>query len=102
MSETVTTSAERAPRTNLRGAAVAAIGTALPEHVVTNAPIAARIGVGDGWIESRTGINTRRYASAGETLVGLATGAAAQALDRSGTAADEIDLVIVASFTQDD
>ena len=39
-----------------RGAEIAGLGIALPETVVTNAPIAARLGIDDEWIVQRTGI----------------------------------------------
>ena len=76
MSEATATTAVRRSRPRAGGCAPPRshpIGIALPDRVVTNAPIAARIGVADGWIESRTGVHSRRYATAGETLVGLAT-----------------------------
>ncbi len=86
----------------LRGASIAALGTALPARVVPNAPIAARIGVADGWIESRTGIHERRMAGDGESLTRLATAAGRHALKNAGLAAADLDLVVVATFTQDD
>ena len=36
------------------GAALAAVGRAVPERVVGNAEIAGRLGVDEAWIESRT------------------------------------------------
>jgi 3-oxoacyl-[acyl-carrier-protein] synthase-3 len=86
----------------LRTAGIAAIGMATPSRVVANAEIAARLGVADGWIESRTGIAERRQAAPDERLRDLATAAGRDALSRSGIAADEIDLVVVATTTADD
>jgi len=86
----------------LRTAAVASLGSALPERIVGNGAIAARIGVADGWIESRTGVRERRFAADGETLVSLATTAGAEALQRSDLDPLDLDLVIVASFSQDE
>ncbi len=79
-----------------------ALGVALPERVVPNAPIAARIGVAEGWIESRTGISERRVLGPDERLSDLATAAAERALDRSGVPRDEIDLVLVATTSADE
>jgi 3-oxoacyl-[acyl-carrier-protein] synthase-3 len=86
----------------LRGAAVTAVGAAVPDTIVTTGEIAHRLGVTDRWIESRTGVRERRFASPGDTLAGLATEACRAALERSGTEPGEIDLVIVATCTADD
>jgi len=51
----------------------------------------------DEWIQSRVGIAERRWASEDETLVEMAVAAGGKALAASGLAADEIDLVILAS-----
>jgi 3-oxoacyl-[acyl-carrier-protein] synthase-3 len=85
----------------MRGAAVASVGTALPERSVPNAPIAERIGVTDDWIVSRTGVRERRVAGAGEGVTALAIRAGREALERAGVEAAALDLVIVASFSQD-
>ena len=52
-----------------------------------------------GWIPSRTGVRGRRH-RAGETLTGLAA-EAAPALARAGVEPSEVDLVLVATLTQD-
>src|SRR2546427_719569 len=44
----------------MRGAAVTGWGAALPETVVTNADLAARLDTHDEWIVERTGIRERR------------------------------------------
>ena len=91
---------ERPPMT--RGSAVASVGVALPERVVANEEIAARLGVGDSWIESRTGVRERRIADPGERLETYAAGAAERALSDAGVAAAEIDLLLVATTTADE
>ena len=48
-----------------RTAGIAGIGAALPERLVPNAEIAARLGVDEDWIVRRTGIRERRYAAPG-------------------------------------
>ncbi|MGZ6597630.1 MAG: 3-oxoacyl-ACP synthase, partial [Solirubrobacteraceae bacterium] len=77
------------------------LGHYLPEEVVPNEPIAQAIGVDDEWIVRRTGIRSRRRAAPGERLIDLATNAGAQALKDAQTDPDEIDLVLVASLSQD-
>ena len=55
-------------------AAVVAVAHALPEEVVTNAPIARRLGVGSQWIVARTGIHERRVAAADARVGAACTG----------------------------
>ena len=77
------------------------VGVALPSRVVPSSEIAARLGVSDHWIESRTGVRERRFASDGDRLCDLAAAAGADALQRAGVEADSLDLVIVATCTAD-
>jgi 3-oxoacyl-[acyl-carrier-protein] synthase-3 len=74
-----------------------AVGAAVPERVVTNAEIAERVETSDEWIVTRTGIRERRVAAPDEYSHDLALRAAEQALDRSGLAPAEIDLVVCAT-----
>ena len=48
-----------------RTARVVGLGHKLPDRVVSNGPIAERIGVDSDWIVRRTGIRERRYAAPG-------------------------------------
>jgi 3-oxoacyl-[acyl-carrier-protein] synthase-3 len=95
---------ERAPlgSTTRFGVGVAGLGTAMPDTVVSSEDIAARLGVEPDWIVSRTGIRARRHAAEGETLVGFATQAAANALEDGGIAASDVDLVVVATCSADE
>ena len=79
-----------------------ALGTALPATVVGNGPIAERLGVTEDWIQRRTGIRERRVAGPGETFTGLATAAGRDALRRAELDPLELDLVVVATMSQDD
>ncbi|MEA2421297.1 MAG: 3-oxoacyl-[acyl-carrier-protein] synthase [Thermoleophilaceae bacterium] len=86
-----------------RGAAVTSVGAAIPERVVPTSEIAARLGVTDGWIESRTGVRERRFAAPGERLSDLAAAAGRDALERApGIDASSLDLVVVATCTADE
>ena len=85
-----------------RGAAIASVAAAVPARTVPNSAIAARLGVEPDWITTRTGIRERRFAAAGESLVDFASAAGAQALERAAVDPARLDLVLVASFTQDD
>ncbi len=85
----------------LRTAGIAGLGMAVPPKVVANDPIARRLGVDDGWIESRTGIHERRHAAPDATLAALAAEAAREALEKAEVEADSLDLVLVATTSQD-
>lgn len=80
---------------------ITGVGKAVPERVVTNDEIAARLGVDTDWIESRTGIRERRFAAPGESTSTLATAAARRALASAGTTSEGIDLILVATCTAD-
>ena len=84
------------------GAAISSVGASLPETVVPNADIAARIGVSDEWIVRRTGIRARRVAGPTERLTTHATQAATASLRRAGIAPEQVDLVLVATTTPDE
>ncbi len=84
------------------GAVAAAVATSLPERVVGNDEIAARLGVEDNWIVRRTGILRRRIAQPGERLDAHAARAALRALDRAGVDPLDVDLVLVATTTSDE
>lgn len=73
-------------------------GAARGDLVVPNSELIGPIDSSDEWIQQRTGIITRTRASAGVLAVDLATDAAKEAIERSGLAADQIDLVIVATI----
>jgi 3-oxoacyl-[acyl-carrier-protein] synthase III len=90
--------AERTPR----GAQVGSAAHVVPATVVPNAPIAKRLGVDERWIETRTGIRQRHVLRGDERLTDLATEAGALALARSGVAAEDLDLLLVATTTQDE
>jgi 3-oxoacyl-[acyl-carrier-protein] synthase III len=84
------------------GAAILGIAMAVPEHRVSNAEIAPRMGVDEGWIVKRTGTSSRPWALEGERLSEFAARAGTGALARAGVAAGELDLVLVATSTSDE
>ncbi|HZU40734.1 MAG TPA: hypothetical protein VE992_06765, partial [Solirubrobacteraceae bacterium] len=86
----------------LRPAAVLSVATELPEGRLTSAELAGRLGISEDWILSRTGIRERRQAAAGERLADYAARAGAKALRAAGVEARELDLVLVATMTQDE
>ncbi len=76
-------------------------GSYLPERVVTNAELSAKIDTTDEWIVSRTGIRQRHLAADGEFTSDLAFKAAERALEDAGVPAAEVDLLILATTTPD-
>ena len=76
-------------------------GSYLPEQILTNAELAARIDTSDEWIVQRTGIRQRHIAAAGEFTSHLGTRAAQAALANAGVDAQSIDLIVLATSTPD-
>jgi len=80
---------------------ITGIGTAVPERVVTNAEIAARLDTSDDWIVERTGIRERRHRGPDDTTVSLAVAAGAAAVKDAGLVPDDIDVLVVATASPD-
>jgi 3-oxoacyl-[acyl-carrier-protein] synthase III len=76
-------------------------GSYLPQRVVTNAELAARIDTSDDWIVQRTGIRERHIAADGEFTSHLGIKAAQAALAHAGVDAQSIDLIVLATSTPD-
>ncbi|MEC3912607.1 beta-ketoacyl-ACP synthase III [Sphingobium sp. CR2-8] len=76
-------------------------GSALPVRAVSNAELAQTVDTSDEWIVERTGIRNRYIAGDGETTASLAADAARQAIAAAGIAAQDIDLIILATATPD-
>ena len=74
-------------------------GAARGENAVPNDDLIGPIDSSDEWIRQRTGIVTRVRADKGTDAIDLATTAAAEAIEKSGIAADQVDLVIVATIS---
>ena len=89
--------ARRAPA----GAGIVGLGGALPPRVVSNDEISPAIGVDGDWIVRRTGIRERRYAERDAPLAELAAAAGSAALADAGLDGAQVDLVIVATCSQD-
>jgi 3-oxoacyl-[acyl-carrier-protein] synthase-3 len=86
----------------IRAAALVSVGAALPRTRVPNDEIAARLDVDDHWIFKRIGVRERRMVQPDERLSDLAARAGAQALERAGLRGEDVDLVLVGTFTQDE
>src|ERR1700726_2967820 len=82
-------------------AQIAGCGAYLPERVLTNHELAARLDTSDEWIRQRTGIGERRIAAKGELTSDLAVAAARRALQRAGMSGNDLDLIVLATATPD-
>jgi 3-oxoacyl-[acyl-carrier-protein] synthase III len=76
-------------------------GLALPPRAVDNEALIRDLGLDTtaDWIDSKTGIQERRFLDDGGDLVALAGEAALRALESSGTTPDEVRLIVVATST---
>jgi 3-oxoacyl-[acyl-carrier-protein] synthase-3 len=89
------------PTSRLReapGAAITGWGVGLPENVVTNADLAARLDTSDEWIVERSGIRERRI---GGTSGSLAVEAGRAAMKDAGVDPASVDLLLLATSTPD-
>jgi 3-oxoacyl-[acyl-carrier-protein] synthase-3 len=85
-----------------RTAGVLGLGHHLPETVVSNLPIAERLGIDESWIVKRTGIKHRRHAMPSERLSDLATAAAQNAVKDAGVDPTALDAILVATTSADE
>ena len=81
-------------------------GSFLPPRRLTNSELAAELATrgvetSDEWIVERTGIRARHFAAPDVTSSDLGAEAARRALQAAGVAAQDIDLIIVATSTPD-
>jgi 3-oxoacyl-[acyl-carrier-protein] synthase-3 len=78
------------------------VGTALPATIVPNSVLSERLGIDAEWIVKRTGIEERRSAQPGERLFEFAAAAGAEALAEAGIAATEVDLIVLATTSNEE
>ena len=76
-------------------------GGYLPAKILTNRDLEQMVETSDEWIYTRTGIRERHIAADNEQASDLALHASRRAISAAGIAAQEIDLIIVATTTPD-
>lgn len=86
---------------SLLGVQIVSTGSYVPENVVTNQDLQAQFGYDPAWIEQRTGIQARRYASSEQATSDLCIEAAKRAIRNGRIDVRDIDLVVVGTFTPD-
>ncbi|WP_182524190.1 beta-ketoacyl-ACP synthase III [Nocardioides dongkuii] len=79
--------------------AILGVGAYRPSRVVPNAELVEAIESSDEWIQQRSGIKTRRWATPDETVQSMAVAASRDALAKAGVDAPQIDCVIVATVS---
>lgn len=84
-----------------QGVTIAGTGSYLPEKILTNDDLSKFVETSDEWIVTRTGIKERRIAGEGESTSHLGSKAGQKALEQAGIAAEDLDLIIVATITPD-
>jgi len=88
--------ADAPPRAHVTG-----LGIALPSRKVTNKDLEKVLDTSDEWIRERTGIECRYFVGEGEATSDLGIAAGRQALEEAGVAPEDVDMVIVGTFTED-
>lgn len=84
----------------MRHAAVTGTGSHVPARVLTNADLSRMLGEDvDPFVRGTLGIAERRVCAEDESTADLAEAAARRALDDAGIAAEDVDLLIVATDT---
>ena len=83
------------------GVQVVGTGSYVPDAIVSNDHLHQRFGFDSDWIVKRTGIYERRHALPHQATSDLCHEAARRCLDRSGVNPDDIDLLVLATFSPD-
>ncbi|AOC57194.1 beta-ketoacyl-ACP synthase III [Bacillus pumilus] len=82
-------------------AGIIGLGRYIPEKVLTNLDLEKMVETSDEWIRTRTGIEERRIASDDVNTSHMALAAAKKALADADVAAEDIDMILVATVTPD-
>ncbi len=83
----------------MQAARISSLATYLPSGSVDNAHFSRLTGLDPSWFESRTGIQTRRRASASENTNTMAIAAARELMRLEPAMAGEVDLIIGCTYT---
>lgn len=82
-------------------ARITAIGSYVPERILTNNDLEKMVDTNDEWIVKRTGIKERRIASDKEFTSDLSYKAVLDLKERYNKKVDDVDLIIVCTMTPD-
>ncbi|MDQ4708581.1 beta-ketoacyl-ACP synthase III [Bacillus subtilis] len=82
-------------------AGILGVGRYIPEKVLTNHDLEKMVETSDEWIRTRTGIEERRIAADDVYSSHMAVVAAKNALEQAEVAAEDLDMILVATVTPD-
>ncbi|HIW32959.1 MAG TPA: ketoacyl-ACP synthase III [Candidatus Paenibacillus intestinavium] len=82
-------------------AKITAIGSYVPEQIMTNQHLEKLVDTNDEWIISRTGISERRIASKHEYTSDIGYQAVLDLMKRYNKTVDDVDMIITCTFTPD-
>ncbi len=85
----------------MRSAIIAGVGSFVPERVLTNKDLEQIVDTTDEWIVSHTGIRERRILDDDKATLDLAAEASVRALEDAGASPDDVEMIILATFTPD-
>jgi len=83
------------------GIIISGVGHHLPDTIETNEELCRNLDVTPEWIVEKTGIERRYIAGPGDSASSFSIAASKKALAMAGVAADQIDLIIVCTFSGD-
>ncbi|TDF99195.1 ketoacyl-ACP synthase III [Paenibacillus piri] len=86
---------------SLQKARITAIGTYVPERILTNQDLEGMVDTSNEWIIQRTGIRERRISGPEQYTSDLGTAAVQDLMHRFNKRVDDVDLIIVATSTPD-
>src|SRR5207244_3750956 len=86
---------------SLMGVRIIGTGSYVPDAVVTNEHLHARLGFDSDWIVKRTGILERRHAAPNQATSDLCVEAAQDLFAKTGRDAKDCDLLVLGTFTPD-
>jgi 3-oxoacyl-[acyl-carrier-protein] synthase III len=90
------------PRTrSLTGVQILGTGSYVPDNVVSNLDLHNSHGFDPEWIVNRTGIHERRFALPHQATSDLCTQAGIRCLRSAGCDPEDVDLLVLATFTPD-
>ena len=85
---------------SLMGVQVVGVGSSVPDNLIRNEDLGA-LGYDADWIVQRTGILERRHADPGVATSDLSVEAARQCIEYAGVDPQQIDLVLLGTYTPD-
>ena len=86
---------------SLLGIEILSTGSFVPDNIVTNEDLRERLGFDPDWIKQRSGVEARRHAPEGMATSDMCVEAATKAIRAARIDPQQIDLLVVGTFTPD-